>query len=176
MFFSPPIFFFFVLRRGGRFGCSSISIGKFFCTSSLSASSHATILFCSVFCSFFLNESSRKAEKKSESIGAFVVPRPTCQEIKIKIIIQKKHSPLCSLGDVMSWSHARKGGRRRGREGGMDGGDWDHAAIVLAGGESEGRWVSGGPMGLRRRMRRWRRGGPVSRLHRAGYHTVGGVR
>lgn len=66
MFFSPPIFFFFffVLRRGGRFGCSSISIGKFFCTSSLSASSHATILFCSVFCSFFLNESSRKAEKK----------------------------------------------------------------------------------------------------------------
>lgn len=46
-------------------------------------------------------------------------------------------------------------------------GDRDHAAIVLAGGKGGREGEVGGPAGLR---------GPVSRLHRAGYHTVGGVR
>ena len=103
MFFFPSnfffFFFFFFFGERGRFDCSSISIGRFFCTSSLSASSHATIVLLSfLFFFFFVNESSKKAEKKSESIGAFVVPRPTWQEIKIKIIIpKKKKKPLSSL-------------------------------------------------------------------------------
>ena len=72
----------FVLRGGERFGCSSISIGRFFCTSSLSGSSHATIVLLSFLFFFFLSMKAPQRQKKK--IGAFVVPRPTCQEIKKK--------------------------------------------------------------------------------------------
>lgn len=54
----------------------------------------------------FLSMKAPKRKKKSESIGAFFLQSSTCLEIKKK----KKHSPFCSLSDVMSWSHARRGG------------------------------------------------------------------
>lgn len=81
--------------------------------------------------------------------GALLVPIPSCQNNQGGEKEEKKHSPLCDLDDEMSWSHA-------------GGGDRYHAATVLA-----GAWEWGGG-GTERP--------PVSRLHRAGYHTVGGVR
>lgn len=95
-----------------------------------------------LFCSVFVNESSTKRKKLGVN-GRFL------RSISYTSGNDKKHSPFCSLGDVISWSHA-------GGEG--------VAMIMLQLSLQKGRR---GTTGLR---------GPVSRLHWAGYHTVGGVR
>lgn len=91
-------------------------------------------------------------QRKKLGVGALFVPSPPCQEKN------PKQSPLCSLGDVMSWSHA--GG----------------AGIMLQLSLQEVLGGGGGGGGGSDRSEGLGEGGTVSRLHRAGYHTVRGVR